>query len=265
MLQVNTNLDKARLANCFNRAANSYDKTASLQHQVGGELINLLAGEDIDPHVIIDVGGGTGYLAGLLAQRYRQADIVLTDLAHRMLRTARTKLSDETIYVAQADFSALPFADGSVDVIFANMSLHWSLNLRLTLLELKRVLKPTGILVFSLPAAGTFYELSQCLKQIDEYTTVNEFHALADIKESITAAGFRQYSSYEKIHCEYYDDTQQLLRQLQQTGTNHVKFGTSRYVGRQYFARLASNYEKYRQSQGLPLTYQIISGVGRMQ
>lgn len=255
-------LNKTGLANCFNRAADSYDQAASLQQQVGGKLIELLNREKSDARAIIDVGCGSGYLASLLARCYPQADILLTDLACKMLSTARAKLSGSTTHVIQADFCALPFADKSADIIFANMSLHWGLNLTQTLLELKRVLKPYGTLVFSLPVFGTFHELTQSIKAIDQGAMVNEFHTLADIKKSVTAAGFGQYSSYDQAYCEYYTDIQQLLRQLQRTGTNHVKFRTRHYAGKQYFARLANNYEKYRQVQGLPLTYKTVCGAG---
>jgi ubiquinone/menaquinone biosynthesis C-methylase UbiE len=100
---------------------------------------------DEAPERVLDVGTGTGAGALTLARRFPAAKIVGVDLAERMLEQARRNtpqdLSGRVSY-QQADASALPFPDGSFDLVaHANMIPFFD--------EVARVVAPGGHALFA--------------------------------------------------------------------------------------------------------------------
>lgn len=66
-----------------------------------------------------------------------------------------------------ADEEALPLAAASVDLVLACATLHWVNDLPGTLLQLRHVLKPDGLLLAALPGAGTLAELREVLLEAE--------------------------------------------------------------------------------------------------
>jgi len=251
--------EKFKIANSFNRAAQSYDQAAELQYGIGDKLLNLLNDTVIDPKIIVDLGGGTGYFAKRLLKRYPDAKIILADLADDMLSVAQQQLVLLPIELINADFDQLPLANNSVDVIFANMSLQWSLNFKKTLRVLQDILKPNGHIIFSLPIAGTLRELHTSLQQLDRNADVNAFYTADEIIEQVKMANFHVNYQYNECIKLFYNDIAQLTQQLKATGANHIKFKlASFFPGKQHMMKLAMAYEKYRNRQRLlPASYHI--------
>ncbi|MFN0026238.1 MAG: class I SAM-dependent methyltransferase [Acidimicrobiales bacterium] len=83
----------------------------------------------------LELGSGTGFASGLLAERF--AVVAAVDLSMEMLRRAPTGPAPRLL----ADGSRLPFRDHSVDVaVLVNMFLFRQ--------ELERVLSPAGVVVW---------------------------------------------------------------------------------------------------------------------
>ena len=110
---------------------------------------------------VLDLAGGTGDLALLIAQRVEPlGKVVLSDINSAMIRTGRARLLDKGIggnveYV-QADAERLPFPDNSFDCITIGFGLRNVTHKQTALDSMYRVLKPAGrllILEFSRPAA----------------------------------------------------------------------------------------------------------------
>lgn len=90
---------------------------------------------------ILDVGAGWGYYAEGVHQAAPHARYVPVDLSPGMLmRRAGTE-------TAVADAGALPFPDGTFDIVMANHMLYLVGDIPAVLAECKRVLKPDGVLV----------------------------------------------------------------------------------------------------------------------
>jgi ubiquinone/menaquinone biosynthesis C-methylase UbiE len=103
---------------------------------------------------VLDVGSGAGQLAGHVL-RYCDpgTQLVCTDLSHRMLQRARTRLANQgrqqrtptgvSTFLA-ADLSQLPFADGAFDTITCGYVLEHLPDPEPGLAEMARVLQPGG-------------------------------------------------------------------------------------------------------------------------
>jgi SAM-dependent methyltransferase len=95
---------------------------------------------------IVDVGAGVGWLSNRLLELGHDPHAVdLTVDPHDGLGAARH--FEHSFPCSQAEMDSLPFADGSVDVVIYNASLHYSSNYHVTLAEALRVLAAEGRIV----------------------------------------------------------------------------------------------------------------------
>ncbi len=90
---------------------------------------------------LLDVGGGTGYLASCVADRY--ARTVVADLSPGMLRVARSR-NLETVEASALD---LPFNEAEFDVVLCTDALHHIKQIEQAVAEMCRVLKPGGTIL----------------------------------------------------------------------------------------------------------------------
>src|SRR3954449_140081 len=93
---------------------------------------------------LLDVGGGTGNTA--LAAARRDADGVFTDLVPEALDFARRRAEMEGLAFETevADAQALPYEDGSFDVVTSTIGVVFAADAERAAAELVRVLRPGG-------------------------------------------------------------------------------------------------------------------------
>ena len=97
---------------------------------------------------VADVGAGTGFLSTELAKLVER--VYLLDASPEMLAVARKNLAEfDNVVFHQAEGLSLPLADGSLDVVFANMYLHHCPEPLAAIREMARLLKPGGRLVIT--------------------------------------------------------------------------------------------------------------------
>lgn len=127
----------------FDAIAGSWDTMRDPAHLAPYEA--ALAAVEPAPARALDLGTGTGQGAFAIARRFPAAEIVGVDLADGMLAEARRKTPTELaerVRFENGDASALPFADGSFDLVaHANMIPFFD--------EVARVLAPGGQAVFA--------------------------------------------------------------------------------------------------------------------
>jgi len=110
--------------------------------------------------VTLDLAGGTGDIARLLARGDRQ--VVVCDPSLAMMNAGRSHGGDLTWIAGEAE--ALPLPDASVDLLTVSFGLRNATSLAAALAEIHRVLKPGGRFVcleFSRPYRwfAPFYDL----------------------------------------------------------------------------------------------------------
>lgn len=88
---------------------------------------------------------GTGLIARHVADA--ASEMVATDFAEKMLAEARKGELPANLTFQQADATALPFDDDSFDAVIISNALHIIPNPKQALAEIRRVLRPDGVLI----------------------------------------------------------------------------------------------------------------------
>jgi RNA polymerase sigma factor (sigma-70 family) len=97
---------------------------------------------------VLDVGTGTGYLAGMMAPLV--GEVIGVDCAPAMLARAGEKMAQadyQQVSLREGMAEQLPVATGTVDVVMCHMLLHHVVSPRTVLRELRRAVRPGGYVV----------------------------------------------------------------------------------------------------------------------
>jgi len=254
--------DKRQMQRAFERAAATYDAAAELQYEIGNRLIERMDFIRIKPRRILDLGAGTGMFSAALMKRYRKADVVALDIAPSMLARAQARggwLRRPACVCA--DGEVLPFADDSFEFIFSNLMLQWCTDLEPVFSELRRVLAPGGLLMFTTFGPDTLGELRASWEAVDGYTHVNRFVDLHDIGDSLVRTRWAEPVMDSERITVTYRELPRLLADLKQIGAHNVTRGRARgLTGKQHWQRFAVAYENFRQDGVLPASYEVVYG-----
>src|SRR6185436_11395216 len=94
----------------------------------------------------LDVGCGTGEVTARLAERYVKATLLGVDLIERHLELARSRCREfgDRVSFRSADAFALPFSDGTFDLVVCRHMLQAVPRPQEAMAEMVRVLRPGG-------------------------------------------------------------------------------------------------------------------------
>ncbi len=97
---------------------------------------------------IADIGTGSGYLIeGLINE---SVELIAIDQSPAMLEVLKAKHPDQmNLTVHEGTSESLPCKDSSIDISMANMYLHHVERPSQAILEIARILKPGGLLLFT--------------------------------------------------------------------------------------------------------------------
>ncbi len=224
--------DRAAVRRHRDRAAGGVGSIAAVLRDAAERLLDRLDDTTIRFSRALDVGG-RGVVAPMLAAR--GIEVVSCDLSPRMAAL------NPAPYVV-ADEECLPFGAGAFDLIVASLSLHWVNDLPGALIQLRRALRPDGLLLASLPALGTLGELRRALTEAEvelpggASPRVSPFPDLSDCAGLLQRAGFAlPVADVEEIRLLYADPFA-LLRELRAGGeTNAVRLRDRRIPPRALF------------------------------
>lgn len=261
-------LDRRQLRRAFARAAAGYDAAAVLQREVRGRLLERFDVIKLQPQTILDAGCGTGHGTAALRRQWPGARIIGLDIARPMLEQARRNQprrwwpgGGRTHWVA-ADANRLPLPDESVDFIFSSLMLQWCDDLDAALGELRRVLRPNGLLLFSSFGPDTLRELRAAWAEVDAAPHVNRFIDMHDVGDALLRAGFDQPVMDVEHFTLTYARAVELMRDLKRIGAHNVAAGRARgLTGPRRLAAVERAYAAFRMADGrLPATYEVVYG-----
>lgn len=244
----------------FNRAAETYNRNAVMQREVANNLLERLQHLNFQGQTILDLGGGTGYAGNLLKNQFPSAQLIVLDLAHRMLQIAK---NEHDLSCVHADAISLPFPDSSIDVIFSNMLMHWLPFESSFYEELQRVLRPGGLLIFSTLGPDTLYELRESWKRVDNDTHVHDFIDMHHIGDMLVQSRFHNPVMDRETLTIHYQTVHELLNDLRLLGVSN-KHPQRRHTltGKSKLQQMLNYYDEFRAADNLlPATYEVIYGV----
>ncbi len=255
-------LDRRLLRTAFESAARGYDAAAVLQHEVGERLLERLDLTTLQPARILDLGCGTGRALGALRKHYPEAGVVGADIAFGMLAVARHAQSRfRRTPLVCADAMHLPFTAMSFDLIYCNLMLQWCNDLERIFAELRRLLRPHALLLFTTFGPDTLRELRAAWREVDSFKHVNRFIDMHDIGDALMRAGFVEPVMDMEHLTLTYTDVQTLMHDLKNIGAHNVTAGRAHgLTGRGRLLRMQSAYEKQRRDGRLPASYEVIYG-----
>jgi len=261
-------IDKKQVRRAFSKAAQNYDATAVMQREVCTRMFERLEIIKLQPSRILDAGSGTGWGTRQLAQRYPAAQLIALDIAIAMLQAARGTSSwwQKLFSGAKqaqlcADVEALPLAANSVEMIWSNLAVQWCNDLPATFVEMHRVLKVDGLLMFSTFGPDTLKELRIAFNGVDEHNHLNRFADMHDIGDMLMHSGFAEPVMEMETITLTYNDVRGVMQDLKNIGAHNATAGRNRgLMGKQAWARLVENYERLRKDGKLPATFEVVYG-----
>ncbi len=254
--------DRPAVAAAFDRAAAGYDAAARLQEQVRVELLGRLEYFRLAPATVLDLGAGTGSATVALRRRFRRARVLALDMAPGMLRAARRRRWPWRRFACVCgDAHALPLRTASVDLVFSSLMLQWSDRPDRVFAECARVLRPGGLLLFSSFGPDTLAELRAAWAAVDAAPRVSVFADMPDLAAALQNARFSEPVLDADRLVRHYPDVRSLMGELRAIGARNAAATRSRgLTGPRTLARMIDHYERHRQPQGIPATWEVFYG-----
>ena len=258
---MHNQLAKNQIRRAFAQSARTYDTVAILQNEVGKRMLQRLQMIQLQPQTVFDIGAGTGARTTDLQTNYQRAHVIALDVALPMLAMTRNRCGNKGCNYICADAEALPLKDGSCDLLFSNLVLQWCNNHERVFSEFRRVLSTDGALLFSTFGPDTLKELHDCWLQADGHHHVNTFTDLHDLGDSLLNQGFINPVMDVERFTLTYPDAISLMRELKQLGAPNARSDRRRgLTTKAAIAKVEHAYEKYREGNVLPATFEIIYG-----
>jgi SAM-dependent methyltransferase len=211
--------DRAQLRARQKRARARGAATFLLDH-VAAELSERLAAVLRTFSVAVDLGTPTDAVRRALAASGKIDTLIAAE-------PAAAVLDDEFLRVA-ADEETLPFADGSLDLVVSALALHWVNDLPGALIQIRRALKPDGLLLAAMLGGDTLIELREAFAAAESEIEgglsprVAPFADLREIGALVQRAGFALPVVDSDRLTVRYDSAFALMRDLRAMGATNV-------------------------------------------
>jgi malonyl-CoA O-methyltransferase len=243
----------------FDRLAESYDSHAALEQEVATRLLERTVFNRLAPSRILDLGCGTGTASAALKSQFRQAQVIGLDSSPLMLEQLKHKSRlFKPLKAICADATALPLAAQSVDMVFSSLVNHL-LDDAALFTEMRRVLRPEGMLMFATLGPQSLAELGSAWGGLDETVQLTVFPDLMELGDALFAAGFREpVMDTERITLQY-PDLKSMMLELEATGASLLISGWEKWESA--YEQLADGFEALLVDGKYPITFEIVYGM----
>jgi malonyl-CoA O-methyltransferase len=263
--------NKQQMRAAFEQSAEHYDAVAILQREVADRLLERLEILKMTPQSILDLGSGTGYCSERLAAHYPKSRVTSLDLASAMVNKTRERFCQNFSWWSRhrrghqfvcGDAESLPFADSSFEMIFSSLTIQWCGDLEQTFSEIKRVLKPGGVLFYTSLGPDTLKELLASWAAVDKGVHVNTFLDMHDVGDAMLRARLAEPVMDMEQLTMTYADAMTLMRDLKTLGAHNVNPGRNHgLTAPKKLKAVMAAYEQFRSSDGiLPASYEVLYG-----
>jgi malonyl-CoA O-methyltransferase len=283
--------DPRRLREIFDRRAAGFDDVAFLPREIASRMRERLEYIKVAPSRVLDAACGMGADLPSLRERFAEASVVGVDISSAMLTRARladTADADASAgwrrflpntlakafgargpQLAQADFSALPFAAGAFELLWSNLALHWHARPDLVFPEWQRVLKVDGLLMFSTFGPDTLRELAAAYREAERTLGIEpaahtiDFVDMHDLGDMLVESGFEIPVMDQEVLTITYKSPESLFADVTRWGAYpFVRSERERPADAEALRRAVhTNLDALRRDDGtIPLTFEVIYG-----
>lgn len=244
-----------------NRAARTAGAHDFLLRRVADDLAERLAFIRRSFDVAVDLGAHHGVIGRQIAAAPNVRRLISLDAAEALLADAPGPR-------VLARLDALPFAPASLDLVVSGLALHLVDDLPGTLAQIRRALKPDGLLLAALLGGRTLTELRQAWLSAEEEMTggasprVSPFADVRDLGGLLQRAGFALPVADSDTVSVTYADPIALMRDVKGMGASNMLADRRRVpVTRGLLMRAGEIYaERFGLADGrVPATFEILT------
>ena len=209
---------------------------------------------------VLDLGAHNGALSRALQGRPQIATVVAADPSFGFLgRRGGMRVV--------ADPELIPFGEASFDLVLSTLVLHWVGDLPGTLAQLRRILKPGGLLLAAMLGGASLIELrtaffeAELAEEGGVSPRVSPAADLGDIAGLLLRTGYAMPVADTETLTVTYPDAPAIMRDLRGMGeTNALAARRRTFLRRSTLARAAALYaERFGLPEGgIPATFEIL-------
>ena len=223
-------------------------------------LFDRLAPIKICPKIILNIGSATGSGSNILSRNYKDSQVYNIDLSFGMLKKSHLK-ENKRIKHIQAEASALPFNDNSIDLIFSNLCMPWLNDLPFFFKEIKRVMKKNGLFIFSTLGPDSLLALKKAWAEVDNFSHINNYIDMHIIGDQLLNVGLLDPVLDSERMIIKYKDISSLERDLTHTGArNALTARENSLTGRKKYEKFSKKLFPCNSSEKLNIEMEIIYG-----
>jgi malonyl-CoA O-methyltransferase len=248
----------------FSKAAPSYAQAAVVQQHSRDELLSRLPGIRLSVMRFADVGCATGQALPALAKLYPEALGLAVDFALPMLKKLpKTPFwQPRRFWPIAADMNAMPLPAQSLSLLFSNLALQWSIDVRLTLREWQRLLAPQGLLLFATLSPLTLQELRQAWSVVEVRPPPPGLVPMENLGDWLLAEGLEAPVLDAERLVLTYASVLGILKDLQAVGAIYSPKAHQGLLTKNALNKVEAAYRELALTDGrLPLTYEILYGI----
>ena len=253
----------------FNRAAKTYDSCSTLQDTISGNLIDRRKNIKLYPLDILDLGCGTGTNGLNLRKKYKKSRIINYDFSENMLKEAcikqklfiLDKINPSPYSYICADIEAIPLEENSLDLVWSSSTLQWCNELDLVFNQVKKILKPGGLFIFSTFGPNTLNELREITENLFNEKKTSTFIDMHNLGNLLMDSGFSDSILDTENFTVTYNEVERLFKDIKSIGATNGNISKNRGLsGRSFTKKIIQKYENYRTNNLLPASYEVIYG-----
>ena len=242
------------------RAARTHGRSADFLHlEVAERLIDRLDLVNREFAAILDLGARDGALARLLVGRRGTELVVAAEPSARLASGAPAPR-------VRADPELVPFRNASFDLVASSLALHWCADLPGALIQIRRALKPDGLLLAALFGGDTLVELRTALFEAElaeeggVSPRISPTVELGDAAGLLQRAGFAMPVADSETITVTYPDILALMRDLRGMGETNALAARHRFLSRATLARAQAIYaERFGAGDGrISATFEVL-------
>lgn len=241
LFNISKTIMRHKIKESFNRAAKSYDKSATVQKIIADDLLNITKKHIPQAKNILELGSGTGYLSKLLAQHYPDSQLLISDCAERMLNISNQSLNRQHIACYSEQ---LPTASKSQNLVISSLMLQWCDHIK-SFNEINRVIKDDGEFILATLGPNTLQALSQCYQQAHKIDHINPLPKLEYLQQHLEKLNLSQLKYIKKNYSIPYTSHYKLIYAISKIGSlyNHLRTQNG-LITRSFFKRLDQTYQQ---------------------